>query len=320
MSSSTLDNRRRYCYRAMKDTKKAVSVFQGAEKKCYAYKDFVTFTTPLYDLTEEGISRAMLLRVVKKKNAEYLRFHGISTPEIIDIEFKDDSIVEIQEKAPGKVLAYTNETNILKILKEDKLYSSFKDMGEDHRHDICCKLLKYNVGVQKDLKDAPLSHFAKFVRDFKDIQEYGLDLDRHGENFLYDNKRGFSFIDLPMIQSTPNKKFSLEDMESISKPIGKKKTKEIERYREVSNTQVVYQVCSLFADFLKYAGHVYDQDLVNRIMKNNTTLVDKVIAGSTMAGFNLTDEEKKKIKSMCNKFCKEGWRDKNKASQSVDVM
>ena len=270
----------------------------GAEKVCYLFKNFVVFKTPLSDTSEQGVSEALLLKLIKQQNAEYLADAGIKTPRIVDIEFEGEHIYEIQERAPGQVMSYTNESNILNTFGEG-FYNSIKDIrGDEERSDFCKKVLEHNFAMQKKLKTAPIEHFVEFVRGFKAIQEYGLSLDIHGENFLYDTKTGFWFVDLPPVQSTEQKKFSLDSIGEAELLFEGKKIKQVEKYREVSDFEVVKQILSLFVDFLKYSGFVFDQEYVKQMKKNNAAIIlGKLIPAFKIAGFKLTDKEKKMLKT-----------------------
>lgn len=90
----------------------------GAEKKCHVFKDFVVFKHNVDTFKEKNISDLTLNILVKFQNTQYLANSGITTPRILDIEFNGDSIYEIQERAPGHVLSYTNESNVLNVFGE----------------------------------------------------------------------------------------------------------------------------------------------------------------------------------------------------------
>lgn len=275
----------------------------GAEKTCHIFKSFVVFREHIA-ITDENFLNTTLRKLVKFQNTQYLANYGINTPRIVDIELKEDCIYEVQERATGQVLSYTNESNILHSFGEKGLkYVSIKDMSDSLRSNFCLKVLEYNFNMQKKLKSAPISQFIKFLRDFKDIQEYGLDLDIHGENFLYDTKEGFSFIDLPSVQSTTIKKFDPDTIENSKMIFDFKKIKKLERYRDISDFEVLKQICNLFVDFLKYSSFVFDQELIKKMKKNNLTLIEnKIFEAAKLAGFNLTEEECQKLKSLTKRY------------------
>ncbi|MBQ8430801.1 MAG: hypothetical protein IJX26_02510, partial [Clostridia bacterium] len=245
-------------------------------------------------------------RLIKQQNAEHLNNCGIFTPKILDVQLKDEDILEIQERAEGEVLFYTNESNILNLFGDKEMkykHVSFKDMSEDYRNEFCSNLMQYNLNTQKKLKSAPIEHFIKFLSDFKSIVEYGIDLDKHGENFLYDAKKGFSFIDLPPMQSSPNKKYSMENIEDVDLVFKSQKEKQVGKYREIPDGKILYDACLLFADALKYAGNIHNEDLINKARKNNTAIIEKIFLASKRANFKVSELEYNKIKELCRNFC-----------------
>jgi hypothetical protein len=144
---------------------------------------------------------------------------------------------------------------------------------------------------------------VKFLKDFKDLEEYGLDLDLHGENFLYSSKDGFTFIDLPNQQSTSEKKYDEYSITNGDLIFDDKKISTVDKYRSLPHAKILYDACKLLADALKYAGHVQDLDLIKKIKKNNTVLVERLIVESKLANYQITEEEYDKIRQFCKGFC-----------------
>ena len=287
----------------------APSVF-GAEKKCYIFKNFVIFVQSIPNGLQdtEQFENTISTKLLKQQNLQYLSNCGIQVAKILDIQLSEDKVFEIQEKAPGEVLFYTNESNILNLFGDKEMkreHTSFKDMGEPYRVEFCEKLIQRNLDMQKKLKNAPLSQFVKFLADFKALEEYGMDLDLHGENFLYSPKEGFTFIDLPNGQSSEQKRFSKDSILESQLEFEDRKIKSIEKYRDAPHSKILYDACKLFADSLKYAGHVHDLSLIAKIKKNNTTLIEKLFAASKLAGYKITDTEYNKLWQLCSSFCHE---------------
>lgn len=300
------EKRERYYYRQVIRTMGLdnVPVAFGAEKKCHIFNNFVVFKHSVKTFEAGQISDFALNLLTKFQNTQYLANSGIMTPRILDIEFNGDFIYEIQERAPGKVLSYTNESNILNVFGErGKCWNGLNDVSETIRQEVISKVLGHNFDMQKKIKVAPASHFIKFLQGFKDIQEYGLDLDIHGENFLYDTANGFYFIDLPSTQSTAQKKFAPQDLDASDLIFDTKKIKSIERFREMSDFDVARQICCLFGYFLKFSGYSFDLQLVQQMRKNNYTIFkNKLFPAILSAGFVLSDSEWQRLKIYASKF------------------
>ena len=276
----------------------------GAEKKCHIFKNFVVFSHHIGTFDDKTMSDFILNLLVKFQNTQYLANYGITTPRILDIELNDDCIYEIQERAPGQVLSYTNESNIFNVFGErQKGFTGLSDMSDTLRADLISRVLTYNFNMQKKMKSAPIAHFVDFIRSFKDIQEYGLYLDIHGENFLYDPIKGFSFIDLPSTQSTSKKKFTAQNLDSGTMIFNNRKIKNLARYRKISDFYVAKQVCGLFGFFLKYCNYSFDLDLVKQMKKNNYSLFkNKLFPAIKDAGFNLSNDEWNNLAIYASKF------------------
>jgi len=275
----------------------------GAEKTCYVFHSFVVFKEPL-ELEGDRFSFVMINKLIKQQNTNYLHNAGIKTPRIVDIYYDKGYVYEVQEKAPGMVMSYTNESNILNLFKcgIDR-YVSIKDMSDGLRSDFCKKILTYNFNMQKKLKAAPLTQFVEFIKNFKAIQEYGLDLDVHGENFLYDVDKGFSFVDLPAYQSSARKRFDITNVDSIHLNFDEKKVKKVERFRTVKNYTLMIQICGLFFDFLKYSAYCFETDLITQMRKNNAAIIkNKILPAAKLAGINLTEQEMKSLENYIKKF------------------
>jgi hypothetical protein len=281
----------------------------GAEKVCYIFNHFVIFVEDIpAEFTEKQVHNILMTKLIRQQHAQYLHNCGIKVPRILDIQMENNQIIESQEKAPGEILFYTNESNILNLFGDKEMkrqHTSFKDMTEEYRIEFCEKLLQRNIDMQKKLKNAPIQHITKFLSDFKALEEYGLDLDLHGENFLYSHKDGFTFIDLPNQQSTDNKKFDINSIANSNLIFDDKKINSIEKYRTLPHAKILYDACKLLYDSLKYAGYAHNWDLVKKIKKNNTVLVEKLIQASKLAHFKISEKEYNQIRELCKGFCHE---------------
>lgn len=276
----------------------------GAEKKCHIFKNFVVFSHDINTMDNNFATNLSLNLLIKFQNTQHLANAGIKTPRIVDIEFKGNSIYEIQERAPGQVLSYTNESNILNVFGErEKGWTSLSDMSDALKSDLISRVLTYNFNMQKQIKSAPISHFVEFISSFKVIQEYGLDLDIHGENFLYEPTKGFYFIDLPSIQSTTKKKFTIQNLDLNPIIFDNKKVKKLEKFRKISDFCVAKQVCCLFGYFLKYCNYSFDLDLVRQMKKNNYSIFEnKLLPAIKDAGFILSTTEWEDLVKYLSKF------------------
>lgn len=304
-----VDESRYYLRKIAEADKDKASIAFGAEKRCYLFRNFIVFSEDVSGFSSEKIQAVLINKLIKQQNTQYLKNGGVNTPAILDIQMDGNRVFEIQERAPGDVLFYTNESNIINIFydKDSNVsYPSFKDMPEKFRNDFTVQLLKRNLNMQKVMKDGSKEFFKKFLFDIKTLEEYGINLDLHGENFLYSPKYGFSSIDLPTSQCTDKKKYSEETLETTHLIFDDKKIKNIEKYRDVPHSKILYDACKIFADSLKYAGNVFDekdQEVVYKIKKNNTSLVERLFESSKELGFNITEQEYDKLGEMCSSFC-----------------
>lgn len=86
---------------------------------------------------------------------------GVSTPQYIGYRVVGDFCYLLQEKAKGD--AYSKYTTNALI---------------------------------EEASNIPVEHYAKFIKDFLTMSDYGLGLELRPRNFFYDPKEGFSFIDV----------------------------------------------------------------------------------------------------------------------------
>ena len=296
------DNKISTCFtkKIIKDIKlHKTDIAYGAEKQCHLFTNVVAFSQNVKGYSQQEIERKLLLSLIKKKNADRLIFCGVNTPKILNITLINDEILEVQERAIGNVLCYTNESNMLcKFGNIKEYYTCFKDMPDFYKKEIFDKIYKYNISMQKQLKDAPVSHYVKFLKDFKAIEEYGINLDVHGENFLYHSTDGFSFIDLPPIQSIENKNF---DFNNISSDI-RNSLKKLEKHKDVSDIRVVYKVISMLSDYLKFAGNAYTEKQIKLIKRNNKQIVNKILLASKINNFKINKNEVEHILKLSKHF------------------
>ena len=142
---------------------------KGASKKCY----FVTI---------DGKEYALLIYKcadIEKNNirlnaTKHLYSQGLSTPNIIGIDYEDGIAYELQEKAHGKVFAYR----------------AFKDIGGEDRY------LDDTLQTLNILDNASLDVFLKLLNDFRILRTNGYEPDCHSDNFFIDENGNITFVDL----------------------------------------------------------------------------------------------------------------------------
>ena len=100
---------------------------------------------------------------------------GVNTPRLIGIEKIDGTYYEVQECASGDVLA---SRGIKKDVSEYKLYND-------------------NLKNAKQFLEAPTSTYEKLMKDLKTLNENGVGVDEHSDNFMYDpSTKQINIIDI----------------------------------------------------------------------------------------------------------------------------
>lgn len=143
----------------------------GNRKNCYFVNiDGNDYALLTYKFNEED-RKKILIRI---KETMSLIEQGFHTPLIIDIEFDEDMVYELQRKAKGKTLAYRSIEQAGSI--------------ENYVNDLFLSL--------EILKSAPKSCFLALINDSKIFSENGHSLDCHSDNYVIDENGQFTLIDL----------------------------------------------------------------------------------------------------------------------------
>lgn len=145
----------------------------GNNKSCFfvniSGKDYALLTYECRENEKKG-------NLIRIKETNRLIEQGLHTPTIVDIEFDEDIVYELQEKANGKTLSYRN----VEDAKSDEVYAN----------DIFESL--------EILKTAPKSAFLELINDSKIFDENGHSLDCHSDNFVIDQNGYLTLIDLDL--------------------------------------------------------------------------------------------------------------------------
>ena len=141
----------------------------GCFKFCKILTDSVVLKTLNYYAPVKPSERQKAIANIKSL--------GFNTPKITFYTKTRDFYFEIQEKAPGSVLLL-NDSYIQEEIEDKKFYQTNQE-----------KFMK--------LLTAPTEHYAKFVESAFIGHQLSLLNDAHNNNVFYDEKTGFSFIDLP---------------------------------------------------------------------------------------------------------------------------
>lgn len=257
---------------------------KGSYSFCYPYKDFVILKNihkfPLgYDADQ------MEQRFEERKE----RFNAIKNKYHVNIAEHyccyagKYRFYVVQERLPGDILSVhypstarsiargknaqgeftVHDNNDHRSLTESQRMHEFdeNEIGM-HEYDYVSKAVSIrNNAMLKQLRAADQSHFDKFVRDFKLLIESGVSIDSSlSENFLFDKKKGFSFVDLDFYP---------------------------EGYRMPSDGEITQKIFDAFQDFSRFKHHAY----AKAISGNTLAVKQKVFQAIKNNHFNLTPEE-----------------------------
>lgn len=126
-----------------------------------------------------------------------------------------------------------------------------------------------NNAMLKQLKEANQAVFDKFVRDFKVLLENGVSVDTTlSENFLFDKKKGFSFVDLDLAP---------------------------EGYKVPSDAEIALKCFDAFQDFSRYKSPEDAKVLTSNFMAVKQKLLQAILNN----GFKLSLLEVAYLKAAC---------------------
>lgn len=135
-----------------------------------------------------------------------------------------------------------------------------------YEYDDIAKVISIkNNAMLKMLKDADQSVFDKFVKDFKALIHNGVSIDTGlSENFLFDKKKGFSFVDLDF---NP------------------------EHYRIPTDDIIAEKIYDVFLDFARYRHPDYAKTLASNLV----AVKQKVLQAIKNNHFDLTPDQLKRF-------------------------
>ena len=259
---------------------------KGTYSYCYMFKDHVVLknTSSIRDLDDE--KRAGLEQRFKQKQAftDYLVDElAVNTPRLVGCYTGKQHFYEIQERAKGQVLsihypttarAITFNKDVVDIDEGDANLAQERErennIGLGERDAIAKGVAKYNIAMQKMLKDADQLLFNKFVRDFKVLVQNNVGVDYfRSENFLFDKDEGFSFVDL-----APR----LEPAAQV----------------EVSDFEISKMIFGAFADFKTYLN-IMDAKTAKIISENMAPINEKLYNAMKIMDFKFTPNEEAQI-------------------------
>ena len=166
---------------------------RGTNSKAFIIGDYCVLKSHNIPLKENSINGSPFNIVIDKLHT--LKQSGVNVVPILGYMYDEKSVSDssssvytsgyiFQPKAPGS-----------------ELWDS-KKLSMYNPTDTSIDYLITNI---QTLANAPNSHYAKFVSDFKKIDESGIQIDpSKKENFFYDPEVGFSFIDLNFLHKDTN--------------------------------------------------------------------------------------------------------------------
>lgn len=162
----------------------------GAHKSCFINNNLAVLKTPNRWVNFKPSEQQIMTSRLKSL--------GFKTPSIHYFSKKRDYYYEIQEKAKGHPIFYT----IYSYANQEKSPGEIERINRN-------KFLEY--------LSMPTSEYVDFVESFTKAYKLGLMYDCHCENVFYDEKEGFTFIDLPQIpfQSLKSLKENFKDFNDI---------------------------------------------------------------------------------------------------------
>lgn len=246
---------------------------KGAHSYCYYFGDYVI----LKNISEIDVDKhGAHLEEVFEEQKEFLNKlkneQNVNTPELLCCYKGKHHFYKIEERAKGSVLsvhyastarAIAFNTTVLDNNNTDVEIANESEIKPSEMQQIGYAMYRYNVAMQKQLKEADQRLFNKFVRDFKvlTLNHVYID-DGRSENFLFDKTAGFSFVDLEVGTA----KYSLSDLD------------------------ITRDIFSAFADFKSYLHYMtYQQQ--KTILQNHEVVMCKVLEALKQNHFNLTKEQ-----------------------------
>lgn len=267
---------------------------KGSYSFCYPFKNFVILKNiHKYPLGYDAQQMEENFELRKQRFNEIKARCGVNIAEHFCCYAGKYRFYIIQERLEGEILSvhypstarsiargknehgeYTvHDNNDHRILGEEQRMREFdeNEIGTYEYGYISKAVSIRNNAMLKQLRAADQSIYDKFVRDFKLLIENGVSIDSSlSENFLFDKKKGFSFVDLD---------FYPED------------------YKMPSDGDIAHKIFDAFQDFGRYKHPDYE--------KANSTGFMIVKSKSLQAiknnRFQLTPEEWLIFENMCGK-------------------
>ncbi len=252
---------------------------KGTYSYCYMFSNHVV----LKNISKIDFTPEVIDRLVKAFNEKQTLIHSlkqkfdINTPDIFAYYKGAHHFYQMQERAKGTILsvfypstarAITFKTGVLDNNDSAEALASEDKIQPYERDAIGRAMAIYNIAMQKQLKEANVDVYKKFVKDFKTLIENGVSIDvTRSENFLFDKKTGFWFVDL---------------------------AKQSEGYSVPSDFDISKMIFSAFADFKTYI-HFMNAKQATTILKNMDTINLKLYKAIKENRFDLTPEQDKAI-------------------------
>lgn len=257
---------------------------EGAEKFVYIKSGFVFLK---YKKTPAIKNSSYEFRKRKHVIDDLIKL-GVNTPKIrMAYVDKKENQVEVQLEAPGRVLYYRNEKNAIRFAYSHKYRNcvkkcELKDLSTYLKKKVGEFVADYCIDMQKQLKNATKGQFVKFLRDYKTISNYGINIDYHGENILYSDEKGFYFIDID---------------ENIR-----------ESRKQDGDALLVNEIINMIGGFLSFK-EIMPEKKVEIIKKNNYTIFKMLFDALKTTNYKITDGEFERLKQEVVAACGYSQRD-----------
>lgn len=214
------------------------------------------FNQTISDSTDRSYISEQLRNICDRTNALRDKYF-VKTPEMLDYyvkyDFPDIKTYLLMKKAEG-IPAYTHNRRVVEYYMPDLKPMSPEGSVAD----------AYSYYMAKKLCDADQGHFTKLVEDCLNINnDEKIAIDPWGQNIYYDDKRGFSILDLRVLA------------DNVYTP-------------ERTQDSIVHNVCSTVFDYLtNITSHVNAEIKDNeKSFKFLSPVYEKTINGLNKSGIS----------------------------------
>ena len=220
----------------------------GLFKQCYTFPDYVVlkkrgFESELNRLPKKPAKQQKAISMIKQlgfKTPNIVYYTQNSLTSMLANTIKGNDYYEVQERAKGS-----------ELIKRDTNYNK----KDDQIKDTILKILS-----------APTSQIAEYLDNFFIGYQLGILFDAHGSNVFYDEKEGFTFIDLPKI---PYK----SSLDEYKKEIYQKHYEPRDFISQASNRLSLYTECSDISYYKPYSNILHNR-LLEALEETNIPITE----------------------------------------------